>query len=181
MGFLLSRIYRAPAQVILVLKPSKAKRYTVVEEFFPLLAPEHRVAFRYANDCLVYNKVILAGRALAILEMHDHERLDFFWDCVHGMHSVVYFVERVHQDAIPQVLHRLDTVQQASAHATILLVVVAIQEPADVYTAFKKKVKALLEGRVYRIVDGLGSDQADSVLTKEAICQGFAWMLRQTR
>ncbi|KAI5189759.1 ADP-ribosylation factor related protein 1 [Nematocida sp. AWRm77] len=182
MGFLLSKIYREAPLEMLVLKPSQAKRYTVVEEFFPFLGAECSVLFKYASECFAYTKVVLAGKSVSVLEMHNQESLDFFWDCFQGMHSVVYFVEEIHEKAIPEVLFRLEIIKQTHKHAVILLVVVSVLEPLDVYVSFKRQVKHLLEGNEYKIIDGADHTIApQQLLTKESICQGFSWMIKQIK
>jgi len=181
MGFLLSRIYKEGSSKVLVLKPSHAKNYTLVDEFFSSVVKEHKVFFKYSGEYLTYQKIYTCEQGFSILEMHDYESSDYFWDCVHNMNFVVYFIETVKKETVQSVLLRIESVKTANEDAAMLLIVINMQDAVEEYLMFRKKVKVLLEGRNYKLVDGLSSEGRPWDTTKSAICNGLSWLIYQNR
>ncbi|OAG31564.1 hypothetical protein NEDG_00039 [Nematocida displodere] len=181
MGFIFSKLYRGNTLSILVLKPWQAKRYSLVDEFFSSVVAGFRVLFKYANEYMVYHKITAAGRTFSVLEMHNHQSSDVFWDCVQNMHGVIYFIESLSSTTIKEVLARIDSIKVANQTAALLLVVISTAQAPEDYILFKKSVKYLLAERRYLIVDGHDQKHphTQAPITKDAICQGLSWILEE--
>lgn len=173
-------MYRGPDMCILVLKPWEAKRYSIVDEFFAPVFSGFRVLFRYASEYLMYHKLSIAGRGVSVLEMHDYGGGDAFWDCVHGMSAVVYFIQCINPASEKNVLGNVRRIKASNASAAILLVFISIKQTRDEHTLFKKQVKSLLEGCRYKIVHGtLFKAEEYEIPTKDTISEGFSWIVHK--
>lgn len=185
MGFIMSKLYKGHTFSMLVLKPKNAKRYTVVDEFFNYALTEHKILFRYIGEFLTYHKVLWGGRGISVLEMHDEEKGDVFWDCVQDMDGVAYFIESITVSNTEKVLQIVQSIRETHTEAALLLVVVSVNVSEDAYVQFKKQVKSILRNRRYKIVDG-GQVYEEPTLnsyapTKETICQGLSWVIQQEK
>ncbi|KAI5185529.1 hypothetical protein NEHOM01_0888 [Nematocida homosporus] len=179
MGFILSRLYRGPTFAILVLKPFRAKRYTVVDEFLSLVLKGHKVLIRHQSEYLTYHKISFMGRNISVLEMHDEEKADLFWDCIQNMNAVAYFIGCVEEENWEQVLSNIESIKNTHESAPLLLIVVRIGLEESRYVTFKRQIKKVLEERSYKIVDGARQVNEELAPSKETICQGLSWVLLQ--
>lgn len=185
MGFIMSKFYRGQTFSMLVLKPGNAKKHTVVDEFLRHTLSEYKVLFKYVGDSLIYHKVLCNGRGVSVLEMHDGEKGDMFWDCVQGMDGVAYFVESVNMYNTDKILQNICSIKETHALATLLIVVVSVKVPEEAYIQFRAQIKFFLKNRRYKIIDGehISREPASTsyVPTKETICQGLFWVIQQVK
>ncbi|KAI5188766.1 hypothetical protein NEMIN01_0134 [Nematocida minor] len=180
MGFLLSKLYRDQSVFILVLRLGSEKKYAIVEDFFSVFLSKFKIVYTHRSEYLTYNKISEKNRSLSIVEMHDRDHCNLFWDCITGMHSIVYFIESLTSGNMLEVIGQIKVIKDANAGASVLLVIVSNKMEMEGYVQFRKSLKQALDGVSYRVVDGVINAPEKTLLTKDEICQGFSWILNQT-
>ncbi|KAH9386322.1 uncharacterized protein NEMAJ01_1218 [Nematocida major] len=180
MGFILSRLYRGPAFFILILKPGSAKTYAVVDEFFGHFLSRFKVTYRHTSEYFTYNKLSSRGKSLSILEMHDENYSSLFWDCVTGMHSIMYFIDILTRENMLEVIGQLKCIKDANQSASILLIIIKNNVETEEYASFKLGLAKALDGINYKIIESSPVMPMGSPMMADQIFQGVSWALNQT-
>ncbi|EIJ87238.1 hypothetical protein NEPAR06_0192 [Nematocida parisii] len=175
MGFIVSRLYKGQSFFILILKAGLAQDTTVVDEFFFPFLSGFKTVYMYKNECISYKKLRAKGRTASIIEMHDTDHLHLFWDCIAGMHYVVYFIHSLSNENALAVIGQIKSVRDVNQGASLLLVIMQNKIEQDEYELFKKSLQKSLEGATYKIIDNTLStlDRPSNVI--DDLFHGVMW------
>lgn len=177
MGFLVSRLYREQATYILVLKIGFEKEYAIIDEFFKGFLSRFRSIYRFTNEYIEYHKITERNRVFTIVEMHDGDHSDLFWDCLAGMNSIIYFIHSLTSKNIHEVIGQVRVVRDTNTDATFLVVVINTKTEMEEYTQFRRGLSQVLEGASYKIIDSIASTPYNICVQKEDVHKGLSWIL----
>lgn len=179
MGFLVSKLYQGQAFFVLVLKPGSTKHHSIADEFLSRFLDRFKIIYTHTSEYLRYNKLSEKGRTLSIIEMHDDNHSSLFWDCIPGMHSVMYFVDSLTEDNALSVIAQIKCIKDVNPEASVLLIIIQNRMTLEEYAAFKSRVKQTVNGVNYKIVDEIIAQTEKAAVQTDDVFLGFSWALNQ--
>ncbi|EHY65398.1 hypothetical protein NEAUS04_0809 [Nematocida ausubeli] len=179
MGFIVSRLYKGQSFFILILRTGLPPDDSTASEFLSSFFSRFKITYTYKNECISYKKLVRKEKSISIIEMHDANHLHLFWDCITGMHSVIYFVHSLSNDNALTVIGQIKCVRDVNQGASLLLVVIQNQMEAEEYMLFKKGLQKSLDGALYRIINSTAESPSTPTAHVDDIFQEFSWALNQ--